>query len=178
MRLTEFFLCICLLFILSLCISCKTSFPKKYPSQATTRIYLQMPKLVDRQKIKSEFPINELKKMQMDAKEHGYAMSPLNYSFKIDKTGNILDGRINVSNNKPGDTVNSYFKNKFITYKWYPAYYSHTNERLTALVEMSIYSPKQNDIFEVSFRLIYLPDKENIQDIVSEKNLISRFRIR
>ena len=37
---------------------------------------------------------------------------------------------------------------------------------------------KQNDIFEISFRLIYLPDKENIQDIVGENNLIDRFRIK
>jgi len=76
------------------------------------------------------------------------------------------------------DSINYYFKNIFTTYKWHPAYYSNTNERLTASVEMSIYSPKQNDIFEISFRLIYLPDKENIQDIVGENNLIDRFRIK
>nr|WP_068892564.1 hypothetical protein [Pedobacter panaciterrae] len=137
-----------------------------------------MPKPVDQNKIKSEFPINELKKAQVYAKQHGYAMSPLNYRFEIDKTGNILDGRFDASNNKPGDPVNLYFNNIFPTYKWHPAYYSHTNERLSALVEMSIYSLKQNDIFEVSFRLIYLPDKENIQDILSEKNLIYKFKIR
>lgn len=178
MKIIKFFPLFFFSLLLSFCISCRTSYPKKYPTQAITRIYLQMPKLLDQKKIKSEFPINELKNAQMYAKEHGYAMSPLNYRFKIDKTGNILDGRFDISNNKPGDPVTSYFNNIFLTYKWHPAYYSHTNERLSALVEMSVYSLKQNEIFEVSFRLIYLPDKENIQDILSEKNLIYKFKIR
>lgn len=133
---------------------------------------------MDPKKAKIELTITKLKDILKDGKEHGYAMSPLNYSFEIDKTGNIHNARFDVSSNKLRDPVDSYFKNIFTTYKWYPAYYSNTNERLTALVEMSIYSPKQNDMFEVSFRLIYLPEKENIQDIELEKNLIYRFIIK
>src|SRR5215217_3414122 len=171
MKLIKLFSSICLLFFLSFYTSCKSSYPKKHLQKASSRIYLKMPKLVDQKKVKSELPINELKGMLKDAKGHGYAMSPLNYSFKIDKMGNIQNGRLDVSSNKPVKSVDSYFKKIFTAYKWYPAYYSNTNERLTALVEMSIYSPKQNDSFEVSFRLIYLPDKENIQDVESEKNL-------
>lgn len=178
MKIINFFLLACFLLVLSFCISCRTSYPKNYPTQAFTRMYLQMPKLVDQNKIKSEFPINELKKMQMYAKQHGYAMSPLNYRFKIDKTGNVLDGMFDLSNNKPGDPVSLYFKNIFPSYKWHSAHYSHTNERLSALVEMSVYSLNHKDTFEVSFRLIYLLDKENIQDILSEKNLICKFKIR
>ncbi len=85
MRLAQIFLRIGVIYMLSLCISCKTSFPKKYSSQASTRVDLQMPKLLNKEKIKKELPLSELRKKQMEAKENGYAMSPLNYNFKLIK---------------------------------------------------------------------------------------------
>jgi hypothetical protein len=55
MKLAQIFHRIGVIYMLSLCISCKASFPKKYSSQASTRVDLQMPKLLNKEKIKKNY---------------------------------------------------------------------------------------------------------------------------
>lgn len=177
MKTIKIFISIYLLFFLSFCISCKTSYPKKHPPTAATRINLQMPKLVDMKKFKGELPLDELKILRSSAKEYGYVTPVLNYFFSIDKNGNVVNGKFDSSNNKRVDFFNFYVNNTFSTYKWYPAFYSDTKEKLRVTAKMSIYDNQEENVFEVSIRLVYLPDKEKIEDILLEKNLIYRFKI-
>lgn len=167
-----------ILFILILGVSCKTSFPNKYPPKAATRKYLQMPKLKELGRFKNELPLTNLKNIRDTAEEKGTLLPILVYNFRIDKDGNVASSRIIGSNNKRESIFNSYIINTFNNYKWYPAAYSNTREQLVAIATMQIYEDTVRDVFEVSIRLNYLPEKENFEDILFEKNLICKFKIR
>jgi hypothetical protein len=135
-----------------------------------------MPKLVEMTRFKSELPLKELKTLRDHFKKQGSAMPAFNYFFSIDKNGDVVSGKFDGSNNNQLIFFDSYINNIFNKYKWYPAFYSNTKEKLRTAVNMSIYDHK-GDIFKVSIRLMYLLDKEKIEDIVFEKNLIYEIEI-
>jgi len=96
----KLFSSICLLYLLSLNILCKTSFPNKYPPTALSRRNLVMPRLVDEKKFKDELPLDELKTFRFFGIKNGSVSPILKYTFSIDKDGNVVKGKFNGTDDK------------------------------------------------------------------------------
>jgi len=137
-----------------------------------------MPKLKEPERFKNELPLTNLKNIRDAAEEKGTLLPVLDYNFRIDKDGNVASSKIKRSNNKREALLNSYIINTFNNYKWYPAAYSNKREQLVSIATMRIYEDTVRDVFELSIRLNYLPEKENFEDILFEKDLIFKFKIR
>lgn len=159
-------------------VSCKTtSSLQKTNRTVNTRLNLKMPKLLDVKRFKKELPLTRLKALQCDFKQKGIVTPGIDYVFIIDTVGNVVDGKFYDSNDKELEFFDVYVHHIFDTYKWSPAIYTNTAEKVKAAVKLSIYQDWDTNVFEVSIRLIYLPDREKIQDILDEKNLIYKFEI-
>lgn len=144
-----------------------------------SRINLQMPKFVDLKKFKNQIPIAELNSFRSYAKAEKRLTPLLNYHFTIDQDGNIRDGKFDNPHADRSSFFITYIENVFNTYKWHPAFYTGNKQhKLRSMVKMSIYDNSDKNVFEITFRLSHLPDKERVQDILDERNLIYRFKIR
>ena len=138
-----------------------------------------MPKLVDFKKFKNEIPIDSLKSLSDYANRKGYGMPLLIYHFSIDTAGNVVNGKWGKEYNNFTNFFKSYINKVFNTYKWLPANYDKKKkEMLRSVAYFSITEDDNRRFFEVSIRLTYLPNKERVQDILEEKNLIYHFKIR
>ena len=158
---------------LSFCIACTS---KKH---IVNRPQFEMPKLLDFEKFKSQIPINELKSFRSYAKVEQRMTPLLNYYFNIDTSGNIVEGKIDESYEKDLSFFKAYIRDVFNTYRWRPAFYTNSEkEKIKASLKMSIYDNPNSHMFEVTVRLVYLPEKEKIGDTYFLANLIYKFKIR
>ena len=160
---------------LFLCTSCNTYKP------SISRAHLKMPRLIDYSKFRKEIPLDSLKSLSSYAKSQGYVMPVLEYFFTIDTSGNVVNGNDKKKGDRSPVFFKSYIGNTFNNYKWFPAFYNGKKiERLNAVAKLTIWENYDTHFFEVIIRLSHLPEKEKgkMDDIMFDKNLIYRFKIR
>jgi len=173
MKITKLFNLIQLLLMLTFSISCTSN-----RNIAKSRIALKMPTLIDVKKFKNELPLTGLNSLRKNAKKQGFLTPGLNYFFIIDTNGHVVHDKLSTQDAFRYKFFETYIKEKFIMYQWYPAFYSNTKEKLTTSVGLSIYEIPGTHIFSITIKLFGLINKEKLDDVQDERNLIYKFKIR
>lgn len=155
--------------LLTLLIACKARKP------AGSRQHLKMPELVNAGKFKHELPIDNLKNLRSIVK----TAQLFNYFFVVDKDGNVAEGRYDWPKDTDSTFLVSYIETVFNKYKWRPAYYRFDKGvKLKSVLKLSIYNSPNNPFYDISIRLVHLSEKEKVEDIFEEKNLIYKWRVK
>ena len=140
---------------------------------ALSRQNLKMPRLTQFKRFKEQIPTNDLKNSRNGTDRL------FTYFFVVDTSGNVVDGRFPDAKQDSSGFLKTYLKNVFDKCHWTSAYYNYgKREKLQSVLKLAVYDNPQNKEFDISIRLVYLPEKEKLGDIFEERNLVYRFKIR